>query len=116
MVATIVQVPFDPKNWSILPISIIAVGFLVYIGVWAAKQLGIVKPKENGHLTARQELEVRGLIDSMCIMRGEPGGLHYLNNKLRELLWWKNEVERDLKIPIERRKSEREYPDKDSGS
>lgn len=40
------QAPFVTKDWEILPISIIAVGFLVYIGVWAALKLGIVR--KNG--------------------------------------------------------------------
>lgn len=42
--------PFNLKDWSVvLPVSLLAVGFLVVIGVWAAKQLGIVKKNGDPH-------------------------------------------------------------------
>lgn len=44
------QAPFNPKDWQFaLPVSIFAVLALVIIGVWAAKQLGIVKKNGNGN-------------------------------------------------------------------
>lgn len=43
------QAPFNPKDWSLaLPASILALGFLVYIGVWAAEKLGLTRKNGNG--------------------------------------------------------------------
>jgi len=43
------QAPFATKDWSILPVSVIAVGFLAYVGVWGALKLGLVRQeKANG--------------------------------------------------------------------
>lgn len=48
--AEMFQVPFSPKDWSnSIPAWLLAFGFLVGIGVYAAKQLGLVKqPGDNG--------------------------------------------------------------------
>lgn len=42
------QLPVNPKDWSFLPETILAIAFLAGIGIWAAKQLGIVKKDGNG--------------------------------------------------------------------
>lgn len=40
------QSPFSAKDWAnYVPAWVIAFGFLVYLGVWAAKQLGLIKPE-----------------------------------------------------------------------
>lgn len=45
------QVPFNPKDWAnSIPAWLLAFGFLVGIGVYAAKQLGLVRPTgKNGN-------------------------------------------------------------------
>jgi len=42
------QLPVNPKDWSFLPATILAVAFLTGIGVWAAQKLGLVKKNGNG--------------------------------------------------------------------
>jgi hypothetical protein len=47
-VLPLAQLPVNPKDWSFLPATILAVAFLTGIGVWAATKLGLVKKNGNG--------------------------------------------------------------------
>lgn len=37
------QVPIPVKDWTILPLSVLSLTVLVYVGVWAAEKLGLTK-------------------------------------------------------------------------
>lgn len=56
----IIQAPFNPKEWSLaLPASILALGFLIYVCVWAAEKLGLARKNTNGYGKALAELELK---------------------------------------------------------
>jgi len=37
------QLPITVKDWTILPLSVLSVTVLVYVGVWAAEKLGLTR-------------------------------------------------------------------------
>lgn len=76
------QLPVDPKNWSFLPTTILAIAFLVGIGVWAAQKLGLTrKPTEYRALAipSGELSEARWILNISKIVQDE-------NEKLRVLL------------------------------
>jgi hypothetical protein len=105
------QVPFNIKDWSVaLPASIVAVGALIYIFIWALRQLkgmGIIghadKPEaqevSSKKLTAEQELQVREMIDSIVWKRNEKGGLHWANNQIIRWMWEEEDKKDRRKMP-----------------
>lgn len=57
MWSALVQFPINPKDWSFLPTTILAVAFLVGVFVWAAMKLGLAKKNgTNGHIPTPPEL------------------------------------------------------------
>jgi hypothetical protein len=94
------QAPFSIKEWeNSVPAWLIAFAFLVYVGVWTAKQLkGIFGASPDG-LTAQQQIEVKRLIDETVWKRDAKGGLHWANNQITRWLWEEEEQKERRKEP-----------------